>query len=190
MKKNLSYIIPILAVLFTTNLYGQIGNIIPDSRLPYEDDGTTLSWTLAGYEGEIPYAEETIDVTHPDYGAVGDGVTDDTDAIRSAISVANDDIVSEIYFPPGIYLIEGFPLAGGEEDVALELPSNIILKGAGSDVTELKFLIGGDGHVPEDNYIPHCIKISGTSSNKIENVGIEDLKIRRYNELTTYQDTT
>ena len=54
MKKILSYIILIIAVLFTTNLYGQIGNIIPDSRLPYEDDGTTLSWTLAGYEGEIP----------------------------------------------------------------------------------------------------------------------------------------
>jgi|GEM_PF-3283498 len=186
MKKNLSYIILIIAVLFTTNLYGQIGNIIPDNRLPYEDDGTTLSWTLAGYEGEIPYAEETIDVTHPDYGAVGDGVTDDTDAIRSAISVANDDIVSEIYFPPGIYLIEGFPLAG-EEDIALELPPNIILKGAGSDVTELKFLIGGDGHDPDANYIPHCIRISGTSSNKIGNVGIEDMTIRRYNEVLNTQ---
>ena len=34
------------------------------------------------------------------YGAVGDGITDDTDAIQSAVS--SDDI---IYFPPGEYLI-------------------------------------------------------------------------------------
>ena len=63
MKKNLSYIILIIAVLFTTNLYAQIGNIIPggpDGRLPYEDDGVTLSWTLAGYEGEIPELAKTI----------------------------------------------------------------------------------------------------------------------------------
>ncbi len=63
MKKNLSYIILILAVLFTTNLYAQIGNIIPggpDGRLPFEDDGTTLSWTLAGCDGEIPELATTI----------------------------------------------------------------------------------------------------------------------------------
>ncbi|MBC8525263.1 MAG: right-handed parallel beta-helix repeat-containing protein [Candidatus Cloacimonetes bacterium] len=184
MKKNLSYIIIILAVLFTTNLYGQIGNIIPDSRLPYEDDGTTLSWTLAGYEGNIPYAEETIDVTQPPYNAAGDGVTDDTDAIRLAIAATDTSIISEILFPEGTYLIKAmFP----EEGAALYLPKNIILKGAGSDSTKLKFLIGGDGHDPATNYIPHCIKISGTSSNKIENVGIEDLTIKRYNEVLNTQ---
>jgi len=54
MKKILSYIILFIAIFFTANLYGQIGTVIPDERLPYENDGVTLSWTLAGYDGEIP----------------------------------------------------------------------------------------------------------------------------------------
>jgi len=108
MKKNLFYSILFIAVFFTAPLYGQIGTIIPDNRLPYESDGVTLSWTLAGYDGEIPYAEETIDVTQPPYNAAGDGVTDDTDAIRNAIAAAtaNPDILIEILFPPVTYLIE------------------------------------------------------------------------------------
>ncbi len=167
MKKNSAYIILIIAVLFTTNLYAQLGNIIPggpDGRLPYEDDGITLSWTLAGYKGEIPYAEETIDVT--DYGAVGDGLTDDTDAIMDAIDYANNYILSEIYFPPGIYLIKSEdPLLNNS---ALDITkNNIILKGDLADITELKFDIG-------DNVESHCIRISGRN-----NVGIEDLKITR-----------
>jgi len=67
MKKILIYSILFIAVFLTAHLYGQISTIIPDDRLPYESDGVTLSWTLAGYEGNIPYATETIDVTQPPY---------------------------------------------------------------------------------------------------------------------------
>lgn len=42
------------------------------------------------------------DVKHPDYGAVGDGVEDDTAAIEAAINNSEGGCV---YFPPGEYLV-------------------------------------------------------------------------------------
>ena len=38
-----------------------------------------------------------------DYGAVGDGTTDDTNAINSAVTAAG--INGTVYFPPGTFLI-------------------------------------------------------------------------------------
>lgn len=41
------------------------------------------------------------------YGAVGDGVTDDTDAINAVIQLVKANNLSGIYFPQGTYLIDG-----------------------------------------------------------------------------------
>jgi hypothetical protein len=43
-----------------------------------------------------------INVKDPPYNAAGDGVTDDTSAIQSAI---NDAVGETVYFPPGTYLV-------------------------------------------------------------------------------------
>lgn len=42
-----------------------------------------------------------------DYGAVGDGVTDDTDAIRAAIEAVLEAGGGTIFLPEGIYLVKG-----------------------------------------------------------------------------------
>ncbi len=67
---------------------------------------------------EIP---GTTNVKHPDYGAVGDGVTDDTAAIQAAIT-AGATGKTFIIFPRGVYVIsstltglENVNLIGGEE---------------------------------------------------------------------------
>ena len=53
-----------------------------------------------------------------DYGAVGDGVANDTAAIQAAVTAAAG---SSVYFPAGTYLINS----------AIILPSNILIYGAG-----------------------------------------------------------
>lgn len=54
-----------------------------------------------GYPADLP---SLVDVRDPAYGAVGDGMSDDTAALHKAMTVAvgRNGI---IYFPPGIYLV-------------------------------------------------------------------------------------
>jgi hypothetical protein len=59
---------------------------------------------------------EYANVKDPQFGAVGDGVTDDTAAIQAAVNAAK-----RVYFPPGIYLISS----------PIDLPNGIWLEGAG-----------------------------------------------------------
>lgn len=62
----------------------------------------------------------TFDVTHEDYGATGDGVTDDTSALQTAITAAGV-VGGKVFFPVGNYLIS----------TALDIPSNVMLEGIG-----------------------------------------------------------
>lgn len=62
------------------------------------------------------------------YGALGDGLADDTGAVQAAIEAAS--ITGGVmYFPPGAYVINAMLL----------IPSNVHLKGAGELTTVLKF---------------------------------------------------
>ena len=65
--------------------------------------------------------QETVSVK--DFGAVGDGVTDDTAAFNSAIAASN-----YIYIPEGTYLV----------NIILDAKRGYTFKGAGRDVTNLK----------------------------------------------------
>ena len=70
------------------------------------------------------------------YGAVGDGVTDDTAAIQAAIN-AGATLGRTVYFPAGTYKVvpatlkdwEGTPLGQGQMTVAFVIPSNMCLYG-------------------------------------------------------------
>ncbi len=65
------------------------------------------------------------------YGAVGDGTTDDSTAVQSAINAAQNGGGGIVYFPPATYRINAqltFPAGSG-------LGKAVILEGAGADIS-------------------------------------------------------
>lgn len=71
---------------------------------------------------------ERLDVTT--FGAVGDGVTDDRDAIQQAIDAAGSE-GGEVFFPPGTYQVNDEPLYIAK--------SNVTLLGSGYGSTALRY---------------------------------------------------
>lgn len=86
-------------------------------------------WSLAGYKGVIPNYSTVVDISN--YGGISDGLTSNDSALLNAVnSLSGADGV--IYFPSGTYLFNS----------PLNLRSGLILRGASSDSTALKFDLG------------------------------------------------
>ena len=92
--------------------------------IPVFTGGLTRSVQL----GTLLSSQGIVSVRDPDYGAVGDGVTDDTAAIQAAIDDLKDSSETTqltesryLYFPKGIYLISS----------PISLYSGIVLSGDG-----------------------------------------------------------
>lgn len=81
-----------------------------------------------------------------DYGAVGDGVTDDSGAIQSAFSSLDNDTIGEIYFPPGNYRINSQLSISNKE---------VHIRGAGQGVTILqgRMVTGTLLYLAQDSYL-------------------------------------
>lgn len=91
-----------------------VGHIVYDSDIEslYVSNGTTWS-EIVGLTGQY------FNVT--EYGATGDGVTDDYTAIASAITAASSAGAGIVYFPAGTYLVSQ----------TLRRPSAVSMLGAG-----------------------------------------------------------
>lgn len=94
-----------------------------------------------------------------DYGATGDGSTDDTTAIKNAIAAQDGTTFSNnvLYFPAGTYLVTE----------PIEIPSNSYIQGAGIDrtVIKMKNTIGRETGL--------CI--IGKATNQVINVTVNDI---------------
>lgn len=86
------------------NLYEGVNNLISENT----------------FVAEIFVAKETNIINLRESGAVGDGVTDDTDALNSALQSAK---YKTLYIPKGTYLISG----------TINVPSNTKVIGCGSE---------------------------------------------------------
>ena len=79
---------------------GNITVTLLDSYQQYIGDGSQLSVLAAGSDTPRTLADRFADVINvKDFGAVGDGVTDDTQAIQNAL-----DSGKNIYIPEGVYI--------------------------------------------------------------------------------------
>lgn len=99
------------------------------------------------------------------YGATGDGVTDDTAAIRSAVNAAvayataSGQYYAEVYFPPATYLLSSAPVKGGSMHGNAVIPLPVIAPTAGKVTLRLHGL-------GEPSALPHwqqtVPQVSGT----------------------------
>jgi polygalacturonase len=121
-----------------------------DVRLPQLAPGAYEVWIHNGHGGRFGWsgplaltvlarspwaaqADTVLEVTR--FGAKGDGVADDTDAIRTALAAAAARAPATLHFPAGRYLVSA----------PLEAPDNVRWLGEGMDQTkiELNALLNG-----------------------------------------------
>lgn len=146
----------------TAGLFGNVtggdisGNIIGlnGNLLPVTATGSTTARSLANRFADV--------VNVKDFGAVGDGVADDTAAIQAAINAG-----ANIYFPNGIYIVSD----NDSDTVAIKITkNNINLFGAGINSTILKLKANQNAHtISTDgfNFIQISdISIDGNRSNQ------------------------
>jgi len=111
---RLKYFLTILLLFISVKGISQ--DIVPLSR--------RIQWQ-PGIPGGIPTYPVGVNVT--DYGATGDGITDDTEALKDAISACAEN--NAVFIPAGTYLITD----------RIDIRKSIVLRGAGPDQTFLKF---------------------------------------------------
>lgn len=112
-------------------------------------DSSTVDYNQGSTGATLRTVEERLQdyVSVKDFGATGDGVTDDTDAINQAL--ASDSIY--VHFPAGTYLVaDSSPNAPTSDPI---LVSNLI----GRKIT-------CDGHITAETEIRRCVGIYGDKS--------------------------
>ena len=90
-----------------------------------------VDWTNAGLEYTIEEPGQIFSVI--DYGAVGDGYNNDSDAVLSALEAMNG-LPGILYFPAGDYLLSE----------PIYAHSGLVVRGAGASETSLLFMLASD----------------------------------------------
>ncbi|OYT15436.1 MAG: hypothetical protein B7C24_13045 [Bacteroidetes bacterium 4572_77] len=108
-----------------------------------------VSWSNAGLLQQIMDPDLFIDVS--DYGAMGNGTTNDSPAIQAAIAALNGQ-AGIVFFPAGTYLLT--------ENIITH--SGLIIRGEGSQQTQLKFYMLNPNQ--------HAFSISSSPQNEFQAV--------------------
>lgn len=128
----------------TAGLFGNVtggdisGNIIGlnGNSIPVTSTGSTTARSLANRFADV--------VNVKDFGAVGDGVTDDTAAIQAALNTS----ATSIYFPKGTYLISN----------SLNTSTPVLNSSVANRV------ISGEGIITANSQVKVALKITGNNT--------------------------
>ncbi|RYX80906.1 hypothetical protein EON83_26550 [bacterium] len=105
----------------TSQLWGRNGAV-------WSAQGRIPDYSFAGYHsGDAPIPTVEVKGNVRDFGAKGDGVSDDTEAFKRAIAATND---GALLIPAGRYLLSDMLTIG---------KSNLVLRGEGAEKTVLFF---------------------------------------------------
>ena len=125
---------------------------------PYTGDETDFDSIPGGCRGA--WIRSTVVYVVTAFGAVGDGVTDDTDAFQNVFDYVNSVGGGIVLVPPGTYLIDG-----------PSMYSNTTLLGVGRGASILKQKDGSTDH-------KYCLLINdvdGSGATNVENIRIADI---------------
>ena len=115
-----------------------------------------------------------------DYGAIGDGITDDTEAIQRALDVA----YKEVFFPKGTYLISNTLNVTSHKKIYGEGRNNTVIKVCnefngsamrGFDISNRRLFaikISDLSIITHLNTISPCLDLSNLSYSTLENVSV------------------
>jgi hypothetical protein len=119
-----------------------------------------------------------------DYSAKGDGVTDDTAAIQSAINALGSQ-GGEVFLPPGNFLLNG--------SSPLNLTAPITLRGSGHGATTIRIGAGFTGTsaitVSSDDCMIQGLQIRGASSTTTSNPACHGVTATGVQELRVFNTT-
>jgi hypothetical protein len=160
-------------VKFTTSQLNSSGLQANAFQVSYTPPFTNSVTTNVGLK-----LAETVSVK--DFGAVGDGVTDDTAEINNAIVAVNAAGGGTVFFPEGTYLVSA--VSGS---VAISLLSNVTLNGDGINATIIKLKNAGNAHVinatTASNVAITNLTVDGNRANQTSSVhGIRGASVDGY----------
>ncbi len=136
----------------TVSTFGDLNSVL-NSRMK------ALEGTLATLQGDLGF------VNVKDFGAVGDGLTDDTAAIQAAINSLTS---GTVYIPPGTYLVGRIDLKSGVSVIGAGWASILSKKNSANAYV----FANADAAVPIDDMRIANLKIDGNKDNNTSGGGI------------------
>lgn len=159
--------------------------LVGTELVPIVQSGVTKQTTVSDFGAAVGYLpagtgavattvqtklRESVSVK--DFGAVGDGVTDDAPAIEKAILAVYTAGGGEVYVPPGVYLLATLTSDPNARDSYATLRSGVSLIGAGVGASVLKVASGQNALYYSQNK-PNILSTDATSL--LENVTISGI---------------